>query len=159
MMLAFKAKFVRCSSAIGGEILQVYFDTLPAGADEETRTTPSVLIGQNFEFPGPATIDWHDGSDYGGGANIVGVTLARDRALIKLKGNMEIDVSFCIGNRRFAQLMSYLRRMLGEAVFAPAPNKPDRANRRQPLGSRKRVDEADIMGLTAAVAHPERSPR
>jgi membrane protein implicated in regulation of membrane protease activity len=36
------------------------------------------------------------------------------------------------------------------------PNKPDGANRRQPLGFRARVADAVVTGLTAAVAHPGR---
>ena len=36
-------------------------------------------------------------------------------------------------------------------------NKPDRANRRQPLGYRQPLGNADVSGLTAAVAHPGRS--
>jgi hypothetical protein len=116
--LAFKASSVRCSSAIGGEILQVSFDTMPVSRDEDERDTPYVLISRNFEFPGAATIEWHDGSDYDGGAEIVLVTLTRERALIKLDRDLEIDVSFGIGDRRFEQVRSYLRRMLDEGVFA-----------------------------------------
>jgi len=36
-------------------------------------------------------------------------------------------------------------------------NKPDRANRRQPLGLRQSVGEAGVSGLSAAIAHPERA--
>ena len=118
MTLAFKAKFVSCSSAIGGEILQVCFDTMPRSKDEDERDTPYVLISRNFEFPESATVEWHDGSDYDGGAEIVLVRLTRERVLIKLDRQLEIDVSIGIGDRRFAQLSSYLRRMLDESVFA-----------------------------------------
>jgi len=38
----------------------------------------------------------------------------------------------------------------------PSPNKPDRANRRQPLDLGETVGEAGVTGSTAAVAHPER---
>ena len=34
-------------------------------------------------------------------------------------------------------------------------NEPDRANRRQPLSFRERVGEPGVMGLAAAVAHPD----
>ena len=74
MTLAFRAKSVRCADAIDGEILQVCFDTMPASANEDERDTPYVLMSQNFEFPGPATIEWHDGSDYDGGAEIASVS-------------------------------------------------------------------------------------
>jgi len=118
MILAFIAKSVRCADAIGGEILQVCFDTMPESGNEDERHTPYVLISQNFEFASPATIEWHDGSDYDGGAEIVSVTLARDRAMIRLDRDLEIDVSFRIGDGRFAQLSSYLRRMLDENLLA-----------------------------------------
>lgn len=118
MTFAFRAKFVRCADAIGGDILQVCFETMPESSDEDERDTPYLLISQKFEFPGPATIEWHDGSDYDGGVDIVPVTLTRDRALVKLDRRLEIDVSFSIGDRRFAQLRSYLSRMLDEGVFA-----------------------------------------
>jgi len=117
MTLAFNAKSVSCSSAIGGEILQVCFDTIPASKDEDERDKPYVLISRNFEFPDSATVEWHDGRDYDGGAEIVLARLTRERVLIKLDRQLEIDVSFSIGDRRFAQLTSYLRRMLDDSVL------------------------------------------
>lgn len=118
MKLAFKASSVSCSSAIGGDLLQVSFDTMPKSKDEDERDTPYVLISRNFEFPGTATVEWHDGRDYDGGAEIVLVTLTREQVLIKLDRDMEIDVSIGVGDRRFAQLSSFLRRMLDEGAFA-----------------------------------------
>jgi hypothetical protein len=118
MTVTFTAKFVRCVEMLDGDILQVWFDTTPESDGEDERGTSYLLIGQNFEFPGPATVQWHDGRDYAGGAEIVSVRLTRDRALIKLDRDLEIDVSFHIGERQFAQLSSYLRRLLDEDVFA-----------------------------------------
>jgi hypothetical protein len=40
MTLAFKAKFVACADAIGGEIMQVSFDTKSEREDEDERRTP-----------------------------------------------------------------------------------------------------------------------
>ena len=117
MTLAFKAKFVRCADAIDGEILQVTFDTAGQSEDEDERTTPCVLLSQNFEFPGPATIDWHDGSDYNGGSEIRSVVLTRDRVLINLDCGLDIDVKLSIADSRFAKLSSYLRKMLDDGVF------------------------------------------
>jgi hypothetical protein len=44
MTLAFESRFVSCNDAIGGEILQVNFDTISSIAAEEERETPYVLI-------------------------------------------------------------------------------------------------------------------
>ena len=114
MTLGFEAKFVSCADAIDGEILQVAFDTVPASRDEEERTTPYVLISQNFEFPGPATIEWHDGQDYDGGAEIVSVTLRRASISIKLDQALDLDVTFRLPDKRFAKLESFLKRMIDD---------------------------------------------
>jgi hypothetical protein len=117
MTLAFRAKFVSCADAIDGEILQVSFDTKPQSEDEDERSTPYVLLSRNFEFPDSATIEWHDGADYDGGAEIISLALTRDRVLVKLDRDLDIDVNICLSDRRFAQLRSYLRRMLDDGVF------------------------------------------
>lgn len=44
-------------------------------------------------------------------------------------------------------------------VTMSSPNKPDGANRRQPLSLREWVGEAGVRPFTAAVAHPGRSTR
>jgi hypothetical protein len=117
MTLAFKAKFVACADAIGGEIMQVSFDTKSEGEDEDERRTPYVLISRNFELPGSATIEWHDGNDYDGGATILSLVLARDRVVIELDRDLDIDVALHISHRRFTELGSYLRRMLDDGVL------------------------------------------
>ncbi|MEA3212444.1 MAG: hypothetical protein QOE70_5501 [Chthoniobacter sp.] len=120
MTLAFRAKYVSCADAIGGEILQVCFDTVRESEDITERSTPYVLISRNFEFPDSPTIEWHDGTDCDGGAEIASLTLTRDRASMKLDRDLDIDVSFCIGDRGFGKLKTYLRRMLDAAVFSAA---------------------------------------
>jgi len=70
------------AGASAGRVIS--FDTVPKSQDEENRRTPYALISRNCEFPDPATIEWHDGQDYDGGAEIVAVNLRRDRISIKL---------------------------------------------------------------------------
>jgi len=115
MRLSFEAKFVDCVDAIDGEILQVTFDTLPPSYDEVERRTPYVLISRNFEFPGSATVEWHDGIDYGG-AKIREMVLKRERVSATLDRKMELDVTFRISDKKFAKLKSYLESMLGKRV-------------------------------------------
>ena len=59
-----------------------------------------------------------------------------------------------IADRR-RQFGDFSRRSF-ETMRITSPNKPDRANRRQPLDFREPVGEADARSLTA-VAHPGRS--
>ena len=117
LILSFTAKDVSCTEAIDYQIMQVMFDTVCEGGDEDTRDTPYVLIGQDFDFPGPATIEWHDGREYDGGARIRSVTLARDRVVIKLDRGLEMDVGFSVGKRKYAQLRDYLGRIVGPKVL------------------------------------------
>jgi hypothetical protein len=117
MTVAFEAKFVSCVDAIGGEILQVTFDTLGPGKNEDERRSPYVLISRNFEFPGAPTIEWFSGNDYDGGAEITSLALTRDRVLIKLDRDLDFDVSFRLPDRQFKRLGSFLRRMMDAHVL------------------------------------------
>ena len=65
MNLAFHAEFVDCSEALGGDLLQVTFDTTPPELDRDQRKSPYVLVSRLFEFPGPVTVEWDDGSGCG----------------------------------------------------------------------------------------------
>ncbi len=116
MTLAFEAKFVDCADAIGGEILQVSFDTVPSSHDEDERCTPYVLISRNFEFADAATVEWHDGKDYDGGAEITSVSLKRDRVSIRLDRDLGFEVTFRLHEKKFVRLKSFLRRMIDDRI-------------------------------------------
>lgn len=98
------------------EILQVLFDTVPASHDEEDRCTPYVLISRNFEFPCSATIEWHDGQNYDDGPKIIFLTLQRDRVFIKLDRKLQIEVTFRLRDKKFANLKSLLRTMIDDRI-------------------------------------------
>jgi hypothetical protein len=116
MTLAFQSPFVSCNDVIGGEILQVIFDTQPSSSTEDGRKTPYVLISRNFEFGDSSTVEWHDGRDYDGGAEIVTMTLGRDRMSMKLDRDLEIEVSFQLSASKFATLTFFLKRMIDKRV-------------------------------------------
>src|SRR5262245_21839744 len=117
MTVAFNAEFVECSELLGGDIIQVSFDTMPPGHDEDERRSPSVLISCNFEFPGPATVDWHDGNDCDGGGRIISMTLKRDRILIRLDCAVDFDIAFRLSDGQFKRLGSYLSRMIEPGIY------------------------------------------
>jgi len=116
MTLAFDAKTVDCADALDGEILQVSFDSAAADQDEEERSTPYILISRNFEFPGSATIEWHDGQKYDGGAEIVSATLRRARISIQVDRGLNFDVAFRVPDKKFTKLTSFLKRMIDNGV-------------------------------------------
>jgi hypothetical protein len=115
MNLSFYAPFVECTNALDREIQQVLFDTVNDDADdsEDRRQSPYVLIGQNFEFTGPAEIEWHDGEDYDGGATIQSAVLEPTCIHFSLDESRTIMVTFEIQTQQFQELQKYLKNILG----------------------------------------------
>ena len=118
MTLAFEAKFVDCRDAIGDEILQVSFDTVPASHDEVERCRPYALSSRNFEFPVSATVEWHDGQHYDGSADIRSVILQRDRVFIKLDRDRELEVAFRLSDKKFEKLKSFMTKMIDDRLYS-----------------------------------------
>ena len=113
-MIRFEAKVVDCAEALGGDLIQVTLDSVDL-EDEDGRQSPYVLLGQCFEFPGRPTIEWHDGSDYDGGAQIHSIVLKRNSVEI----TTDMTAGFCIGlsvtNARHRELAAFLKRIFPNA--------------------------------------------
>jgi hypothetical protein len=116
MTLVFDATRIDFADALGGEFLQVNFDTAPEDQDEAQRSTPYVLISRNFEFPDSATIDWYDGHDYYGGAEILAVTLKRTRITLCVNRELNFEVTFHLPDKKFKKLTSFLRKMMDDRI-------------------------------------------
>ena len=120
MTLRFEAEVVRCTEALGGDILQVKFDTVDLNGKDHRRS-PYVLLGQCFEFPGPPSIEWHDGADYGGGAKIRSVLLQKDSVSISTDRSPGFSISFSVGEARYKELAWFLKRIFPETEVADVP--------------------------------------
>ena len=118
MNLSFEAPYVVCSNALDLEIQQVVFDTVCNDADdaEESRNSPYVCISRNFEFPGTARIEWHDGKDDEGGASIRSTHLESNRIVIILDKSRTIEITFTLDALQFEELKKYLRNMLSDRL-------------------------------------------
>jgi hypothetical protein len=131
MILRFKAAFVHVQNMLDGEILQVVFDTLAEEADEDSRRTPQVTISRNFEFPGGPQIEWHDGTEYDGGAAIRSVVFDRDRVTIEAGGGTRIEIEFSLTDLDFTATKRILKTMLGSRMRSSTPDpEPFRAPNR-----------------------------
>jgi hypothetical protein len=115
MTLAFKATYVACTDALGGDILQVSFDTV-LDDDENPRCSPYVLISRNFEFPESAAIEWHNGQDYDGGAEIRSITLTRTHITLRLNRELTIAVSFKLTEAAYTRLTVFLQRIMDDRI-------------------------------------------
>ena len=116
MTLVFDATSIDFADALGSEILQVNFDTAPEDQDEDQRSTPYVIISRNFEFPDSATIEWYDGQDYDGGAEILSVTLIRTRITLCVNRELNFEVTFHFPDKKFKKLTSLLRRIMDDRI-------------------------------------------
>lgn len=111
MELSFRATYVDCSNAVDWEIQQVLFDTVSDdGRDSDAdRRSPYVLIGCAFEVSQDPEMEWHDGSDYGGGAVIRSAVLHCRQLSITLEKSERIDITFDLADVKFETLHKYLR--------------------------------------------------
>ena len=110
MTLRFDAEVVRCAEAVDGEILQVTLDSVDL-EDEDSRRSPYVLLGQCFEFPGPPTIEWHDGTDYDGGAEIRSILLKPNEVEIITDTGPGFGISLSLASAKYEELATFLRRI------------------------------------------------
>ena len=113
--IAFKVKYIDCTEAIDGEILQVTFDSAADSQDWKHRRDPYVFIGQNFEFPGAPTIEWHDGNDYDGGAEVLKVSLTHTNLVIDTDKEIDFSLTLFISGREFSRLLNFLTRIFGNS--------------------------------------------
>jgi hypothetical protein len=116
MTIVFDATRIDFADALGGEILQVNFDMAPEDQDEAQRSTPYVLISRNFEVSDSATIEWYDGHDYDGGAEILAVTLKRTRITLCVNRELNFEVTFHLPDKKFKKLTSFLRKMMDDRI-------------------------------------------
>jgi len=117
MTIAFQARYIDCTEAIDGEILQVTFDSAAESQDWIHRRDPYVLIGQNFEFPGAPTIEWHDGNDYDGGAEVLKISLTRTNLVIDTDKGIDFSLTLFISDKEFSRLLDFLTRIFGNSAI------------------------------------------
>jgi hypothetical protein len=110
------AKRVDCSEALGGDIMQVVFDSETSDFDEENRSTPYLLVSVCFEFGRCIAIEYHDGKDYYGD-NIRRFELWRTGALAVLSRGIEFEIEFNVTDDAFVELQDYLRTIFPRRVY------------------------------------------
>ena len=114
--IQFTAATVECSEAIDWEIVQVNFDTMDPGFNEENRISPYLMISANFEFSNSIQIEYHDGEDYAGGS-LDRIELWRNRVLAYSGCGHEFDIAFELSDGAFNELREYLKVLLRSDCF------------------------------------------
>ncbi len=113
--LKFNALRVSCYEDLGGDILQVYFESVIDDSTDDIETVyPTFTISQNYEFPGPPYTEWSDDKDYDGGKDIKKIELKRKSILVIFKDNFTIEIFFEIDEKEFQNLQTFLSYISGK---------------------------------------------
>jgi len=118
MKLEFKARSVNYDEAIGGDIVQAIFEENPDD-DPLEPTSKSLSLSINYEFP-PCNlnVEWCDGSEYGGGAEIKSYQLNERELSLFIENDSTIVVAFSTTEEIYKNIEKLLINELGQPVNA-----------------------------------------
>jgi len=110
----FTAIEVKYNEAIDGEIVQILFDEDPDQGPFD-RTKCYVMISQNYEFPGTATVEWHDGESDDGGAEVLGYSLTSDLFELIITGGVAFRVQHDCSEDMHIKIQEFLQHEFGNS--------------------------------------------
>ena len=94
MNIIFEAKEVTYNEAIGGDLVQVYFNQ-EDNDDLLDNPLKYLLLSINYEFPPyEPSIEWYDGDEFNGGGKIIGYNFQIDGLKMQLDNGLRFDISF-----------------------------------------------------------------
>ncbi len=108
MYIKFTAYNVSYSEAIGGDIIQVSFEE----DSEDDPISPSkncLHISINYEFPPIIpSLEWFNGNEYDGGANILNYKLDRNSLQLWLDNGMSFDIDFKVEEALYSDIDKFI---------------------------------------------------
>ena len=110
--ISFFATEVEYREAIGGDIVQVFFDEEPE-QDEFDRTKCYVMISQNYEFPVSPSVEWHDGKEDNGGEEVLNYKLTNKMFELILTNNVTFKVEHDCNEKIFKKIQSFFQHEFG----------------------------------------------
>ena len=108
-IIQFTASEVEYNEAIDGEIVQISFDEDP-NKDPFNGNKCNVSISQNYEFPGKPTIEWHDGENDDGGAEIKHYELTDNILKVQTNAGISFKVHHHCSSKVLKLIKSFLQR-------------------------------------------------
>ncbi len=112
MHIKFTAHDVSYAEAIGGEIVQVFFEE-DSDDDPFKPTKYYFHISVNYEFPPIIpSVEWFDGNESDGGANILNHKINRNSLQLWLDNGMSFDIGYEIKETLFNDLNRFITILL-----------------------------------------------
>lgn len=102
MHLKFTAKEVSYTEALGGDLVQVWFQEEPDPENDYSKKhfsspalTKDVNFSANYEFPPhDITVEWCNGEEYDGGWKIKKIEMTETSLKVVLENGFQIDITF-----------------------------------------------------------------
>jgi len=111
MHLNFTSKITSYNKAIDGEIIQVSFEEYET-EDAFNQTALYLLLSMSYEFTTfKPTIEWFDGRECNGGAEILNYKITRNTFQLWLNNGLSFDVSFKTNETTYKNIESFLKRI------------------------------------------------
>ncbi len=112
MHIKFTAQDISFTEAIGGDIVQVSFEE--DGEDDPIKPSKYYFhISVNYEFPPIIpSIEWFDGKESDGGANILNYKLNRNSLQLWLDNSTSFDINFEIEDTLFNSINKFITNLL-----------------------------------------------
>lgn len=118
MHIKFTAHDVSYVESIDGEIAQVSFNE-DRDDDPLNPSKFSFDISVSYEFPPIIpSVEWFDGSDYDGGANILNCKIGRNSLQLWLDNGMSFDIDFEIEDTLFNDINKFITSLLKQQTNA-----------------------------------------
>jgi len=113
--ITFVAKEVDYLEALDGDIVQLSFDEEP-GQYPFHRSKCELSISQNYEFPGKASVEWHDGEDDNGGVEVHSYRLTRDLFELGTIDGPTFTIQHRCSHEIYVQIERFLQREFGNFI-------------------------------------------
>jgi len=112
MRIKFTARDVSYAEAIDGEIIQVSFEE--DGDNDPIKPSKFYFhISVNYEFPPIIpSVEWFDGNESDGGANILNYKIDRNSLQLWLDNGMSFDIDFEIEEALFNDINKFITNLL-----------------------------------------------
>ncbi len=114
--MEFTATRVDCIEVNDREIVEVTFDSMGPGFDEENRTSLYLMILANFEISRHVQMEYHDGEDYAGD-RLDRIQLWQRRVHVVSCRGYEFDIAFELADEASLKLREYLKVLLRSDCF------------------------------------------
>ena len=108
----FIATEVEYVEAMDGEIIQLSFDE-DSDQDPFNRNKCYLSISQNYEFPGKPSVEWHDGIDSDGGAEVLEYRLTKEVFELITTNNLKFKIQHDWKGKKFTQIQNFLYHEFG----------------------------------------------